>query len=133
MDEKLFTQEELDKIIAERIGRERKKFEQQAADQPAGESENEEIDYKTKLEELRAERAELENQIVTSKKQNALVLAGYSLEQSTKYHQFLTGSTDEEIAASIEKLKSDVPPKGHSQGADVSYHGKPKSIWNPWR
>lgn len=59
MDEKLFTQEELDKIIAERIGRERKKLEQQAADQPAAEPEKEEIDYKSKLEELRAETAEL--------------------------------------------------------------------------
>ena len=131
MDEKLFTQEELDKIIADRIGRERKKLDQQVTNEP--EDIEDEIDYKAKLEELRAETAELVKQRDTTKKQHALVLAGYSIEQSTKYYQFLTGSTDEEIKASIEKLKSDVPPKGHSKGADVSFHGKPKSVWNPWR
>ncbi len=131
----MFTQEELNKIIAESLERERKKIQEERSlakeEVPPNEGE---IDYKAKLEESRAEEAELLKKIDTMKKQNALVLAGYSIEQSTKYYQFVTGSTDEEIAASIENLKQDVKPKGHSKGVDPYHHGKQKkSIWNPWR
>lgn len=56
------------------------------------------------LEKLRAERLDV-------KKEALLTKAGYDEAQVTRFKKFLIGTTDEELAANVDELKQDVPPK----------------------
>lgn len=111
------TQEQLDAIIEGRLERERKKqAEKLAAEKQEAErkrlAENEEFktlaeQYKAELEKIKEDARKSE---INSKRTTLLMKAGYNEEQIARYGKFVEGETDEEMEASVELLKKDVPP-----------------------
>lgn len=96
---KLLTQEEVERILKERLERERKKY----ADYPTLKKKAEE--YEAKLEELEKmlleRETELESVRLEAKKRDAVLRAGLPLELADR----VLGTTDEEIAQDVERLK----------------------------
>lgn len=82
----------------------------------------EQNEFKTLYEQAQAKIAEIESQANAVKREstvtNLLVNAGYHGEQLERVRKYITGDTDEEISASLEELKKDIPPK--SSGVDPS-------------
>lgn len=115
-----FTQEELDAIIADRLARERKKQEEkekQLRDEAERKRLEENEEYKElakklqeQLEEKERAIAEQKEAVLKAKKETALSKAGYSAEQIKLLTKLVEGESDEEIEASIDTLKSTVPP-----------------------
>ena len=83
-----------------------------------------EVDYEEKYLEVKRELDELTAEVTGASKKNALKQAGYTDEQVEKYLGFVTGSTAEEISASIAELKRDIPVKSSNNK---------NTKWNPWR
>ena len=96
---KTFTQEELDRILAERLARDRKKREEEA--------EAKRLEEEGKYKEL---YEATQKQLVATKKAELLKDAGYTKEQADLFVNLVTGETDEELTASVEKLKEANPP-----------------------
>lgn len=67
--------------------------------------------YKELAETYKAELEAQKADAFNAKKEALLVKAGYTDEQVTRYVRFLSGDTPEEIQASLDELKADVPPK----------------------
>lgn len=113
--EKTFTQAELDGIVKDRLKREkeqREKAENEARQKEEGK-------YKELLEarekELDELRAEAKTSKLAAKKTELLSGAGYAPEQLEFARKNLDGETDEELAASLEALKSVFEPKTTEQ------------------
>lgn len=108
---KTFTQEELDQIITERLAREKKKRED-AVKEAEAEAERkrleEEGEYKKLYESL---QAQFEAEKQKTKKESLLTKAGYKAEQVELFVNLLEGETDEELEASLERLKAATPPE----------------------
>lgn len=96
---KTFTQEELDRIIADRLARERKKQKEKA--------EQERLKEEGKYKEL---YEKTQQALIATKKAALLKDAGYTEEQVELFTNLLQGETDEELTASLEKLKAANPP-----------------------
>lgn len=111
-----FTQAQLDAIISDRLKREREKRE---ADEKAARDEaerkrlEENNEFKGLADQYKAELEKLKEDARKAKKQALLVKAGYNDEQIERYSKFVDGTTDEELTASVELLKADVPPKAN--------------------
>lgn len=121
IEPKTFTQDQLDAIIADRLTRERKK-QDEAAQKLRDEAEQTRLKENGEYKELADKRqeqvdllqAQLDAQaadVLKAKKEALLVKAGYADEQVEKLSKYVEGATDEELAASIDALKADVPPK----------------------
>jgi hypothetical protein len=118
---KTFTQEELDRIIADRLARERKKQadeEQRIRDEEERKRLEEEGEYKEladkrqkEIERLQAIVDEQKTERINAKKETALIQAGYSAEQVELLSKTLTGETDEELAEEVKKLTDTIPTK----------------------
>lgn len=122
-DSKTFTQEELDRIIAERLAREQKKREDAVkAAEAKAESDRlvEEGKYKELAEKLQAQLAEKETALLATKKTTLLKDAGYSEEQAKLFTSLLQGETDDELTTSLELLKAANPPQAKKEYADPS-------------
>lgn len=112
---KLFTQEDVERIIKERLARERRKAEEKA-EQARKEAELKALEeqqkykelYETLLQDLQAEK----QHALQVKKEALLAQAGYTQEQIERYAKYLEGETEEELQTALETLKQDVPPKG---------------------
>lgn len=119
-EEKTFTQEELDAIISDRLARERKKQdekEQKLRDEAERKRLEEQGEFKEladkRQEEIDRLQALLDSQkadALKAKKEAALVSAGYSEEQVGLLTKLVEGETEEEIKASLDLLKTTVPP-----------------------
>jgi hypothetical protein len=113
--DKTFTQEEVDKMIKERLVREKRKADEKA-EEARKEAEKKALieneKYKELYETLQQDLAEQKALALTAKRDSLLAQAGYSPEQISKYAKFVDGTNDEELLASIEELKVDLPPKG---------------------
>jgi hypothetical protein len=111
---KTFTQEEVDKLIKERLVREKRKADEKA-EEARKEAEKKALieneKYKELYETLQQDLAEQKALALTAKRDSLLAQAGYTPEQITKYAKFVEGTNDEELLASIEELKVDLPPK----------------------
>jgi hypothetical protein len=115
---KVFTQEELDEIVKQRIAREKKKAEE-AAEQARLEAErkqaeqNEEYQklYETERQAHEKLQAQLRTAEIEAKKTDKLVAAGYAGEALAKAKRFISGESDEELDAAIEDFKAVAPPK----------------------
>lgn len=108
-----FTQDELDAIIADRLLRERKKQadkEQELRDEAERKRLAENEEYKELADKLQAQLDAQQADVLKVKKEGALTSAGYSEEQVGLLTKLVDGETDEEIKASIDVLKSTVPP-----------------------
>jgi hypothetical protein len=106
-----FTEEEVNRIVKDRLKREkeaREKAEEEARKREEGK-------YKELLEEREREleklRKEAQDAKLDAKKTDLLSGAGYAPEQLAFARKNLEGETDEELAASLESLKAVFPPK----------------------
>lgn len=113
--QKLFTQEDVERIIKERLARERRKAEEKA-EQARKEAERKALEeqqkykelYEALLQDLQAEK----QHALQAKKEALLAQAGYTQEQIERYAKYLEGETEEELQTALETLKQDIPPKG---------------------
>lgn len=113
-ESKTFTQEDIDRIVKDRLERERKKREE-ALEEERKKSERERLLEQEKYKDLyESLQKDLEAQRATAlraKKESLLVKAGYTEEQAQRYLKFIDGETDDELNASLDALKADIPPK----------------------
>jgi hypothetical protein len=122
---KTFTQAELEEIVKKRLERERRKAEElltqqrEEADRKKLEEQNE---FKSLYEKTQAELEQIRKDAEVAKleatKTNLLVSAGYTGEQLERVRKYVVGTNDEELTASLEELKQDIPPK--AGGVDPS-------------
>lgn len=123
---KTFTQEELDRIIKERLERERKKAEEKA-EQKRKEIEREALEeqgkYKEMYEAIQKDLDAQKAQVLEARKETLLLGAGYKPEQVDRYKKYLTGESDDDLKEALETLKADIPPTGTSGGVDPATAG----------
>ncbi|MED4172570.1 hypothetical protein P4631_08995 [Halalkalibacterium halodurans] len=119
-------QAEVNRIIQDRLERERKRREEEL-EQKRLEEENEfkELYEKTKkkLEEIKAERAEEKRNSIIEKKLRA---AGYKEDQIDRLSKYVEGEDESEISASIKQLTEDIPPKSDPADPSAGPSGKHK-------
>lgn len=123
--EKRFTQADIDRIVKERIDRERKKADEAIAKERE-EAERKKLEeanefkslYEKAQADLEAVRKEAEQTKLESLKTNLLANAGYTGEQLERVRKYIVGANEDEIKTSLEELKQDIPPK--SGGVDPS-------------
>lgn len=128
--EKRFSQADIDRIVKERLERERKKTEEALAKEreEAKRKELEEAnEFKSLYEETKTEleRLRTEAQTVTLEKAKTdlLVQAGYTGEQLDRVRKYLQGTDEASLKASLDEVKADIPPK--SVGVDPSAGNTP--------
>lgn len=113
--EKTFTQEDLERILKERLAQAKRKADEKA-EEARKEAERKALEeqgkYKEMYEQLQKDLEVEKQNALATKKQALLVTEGYTKEQAEKYIKFIDGATDEELAESIKAFKEDVPPKG---------------------
>lgn len=114
------TQEQFDKIIADRLDRERKKQEDEKQKE-RDEAERKRLEENEEYKELSSKKQEEIDRLqgiidqqktdsIEEKKTTALSQAGYSDAQIELLRNTTVGETEEEIKQSVESLKSVVPP-----------------------
>jgi hypothetical protein len=114
----VFTQEQVDTIIKQRLARAEKKAEE-AAEKARQEAERKQAEeneeYQKLYESEKRAHADLQARLkaaeVEALKTDKLVAAGYSGEALTKAKRFISGETDEELDAAIDDFKAIAPPK----------------------
>lgn len=113
-EEPRFTQEDVNRILDERLKRERRKREE-ALERERQEAEKKRLEeqqqYKELYENLKAEIAEKEKKALEASKRAFMAQAGYTEEQINRYAKFVVGNSEEEIKEALEALKADIPPK----------------------
>lgn len=117
-EEPKFTQADLERIVGERLAREKAKTQKQIDDAKA-EAERikleEANEYKALYEAEKARVAQIEAQAqverLNTKKQSLLLEAGYPADKITDLLDFVTGEDEETVKASVDKLIRVAPPK----------------------
>lgn len=108
-----FTQEDIDRIVKERLAREQKKREE-AIEKEREEAERKRLEEEQKYKELyEAMKSDLEAQRTTAlqaKKETLLVKAGYSDEQAVTLSKLLEGEDDSALSESLDGVKKLFPP-----------------------
>jgi len=128
MEEKLFTQDEVNAIVQERIAREKRK----QLDVPEVELPEGVTDYKAQYEDYQAQYIDL-------LKKTKLLDAGVEFHKLDEAVKFLPGDTEEEIDANVrilvpglaaEFLRDEFKKDKPKPYADPSQ--KARSVWNPF-
>lgn len=118
-----FTQADIDRILKERLEREKRKRDE-ALEAERKESERKRLEEEQKYKELyEGLQKDLEAQRATAlqaKKESLLVKAGYSDEQATTLSKLLEGENDDDLATSLENVKTLFPPKKEKEYGDPS-------------
>lgn len=118
--EKLFTQADIEKIIGERLVRERKQAQEKADKERLLEDEK----YKDLYEKSEQEKADLlsqvENEKIDRKKTELIVAAGYDPKQFDFIRSILHGNDEAELIAALDVVKENVPPVSDPGYADPS-------------
>lgn len=112
-----YTQADIDRIVGERLAREKAKAEKAVEDAKA-EAERkrleEEAEFKTLYEQSQARIAEIEAQAkaseLSAKKQALLLEAGYPADKLADVTDYITGEDEESLKESIERFKVVAPP-----------------------
>jgi hypothetical protein len=112
----LYTQEDVDRILEERLEQARRKQEKEKL------KENEQ--YKELAEQLQSELDEIKKAALNAKKESLLAKAGYTEDQIAKYAKYVEGETDEELEQSVEDLLKDIPPRTKTYADPHVYNGK---------
>lgn len=130
--EKTFTQADLDRIVTERLARERKKFEDEktAAQEEAERKQREQNEeYKTLYESAQTELDRVRNDAKTAElgalKTRLILAAGYGADQLDRVSKYVTGEDEDAIKASIDEVKADMPPKAIGVDPNPNNGGKP--------
>lgn len=107
-------QAQVDAIVADRLAREkRKQSEAEEAVRIAAEEKAliESGKYKDLAEARAKELERLHAERLDAKREALLLKAGYDAAQVERYKKFLVGKTDEELEATVDGLKEDIPPR----------------------
>lgn len=119
-----FTQEDLDRIVKERLARAKQKADEEA-ERKRLEEENK---FKELYDKTKADLDEIQTQLkqreVKDAQTAAILAAGYTAEQVEGVRRFLTGETADEFTAGIEEAKKFIPVG--VQGADPSPGNPPR-------
>lgn len=112
VDDKRFTQSDIDRIVQERLARERKQQEEKEEALRKEEErkrleENEE--YKELAKSLQEQLDKQKETTINTQKESLLTQAGYSTEQVALLKDTVQGETADEIKESVEKLKAVIP------------------------
>lgn len=113
-EDKTFTQADIDKIVTERLARERKKHEEskQAAEAEAERKRLEEAEeYKQLAETYKSELETIKGDALVARKDAALSKAGYTDEQIELLRNTVNGETNEEILEAVKALQNVIAPK----------------------
>lgn len=121
--DKRFTQADLDRIVKERIERERKKADEKLAkerEEAERKKLEEQNEFKSLYEKAQAEIDRIQREAEATKLDalttKLLVDAGYIGEQLERVRKYVIGANEDEIKASLDEVKQDIPPQ--AQGAD---------------
>jgi hypothetical protein len=116
-DEKLFTQEEINEIIQDRLARAKRKHEEE-------------------LEKIREELPEGARDYKKEYHENLrkikLIDVGFSFNEADRYAKYITAEEPEQIEQEANLLAEDVLP-GKKQQQDYADPGQKKSVWNPFK
>lgn len=102
-EEPKFTQADLDRIVKERLAREKRKAEEEAEKR----RKEEEGEYKELYETSQKEFAEFKRKNTV---ETLMLKAGYTEEQVGRYAKFVDGDEESDIKASLDVLIEDIPP-----------------------
>ena len=109
-EEKKFSQADVERMIGERLARDRKKREEEAEQQRLLDEQK----YKELYEQSQAKQAELETQIRQAEldrtKTELVVGAGYAPEKVEFIKSILHGDDTESLTAALDVLKANFPP-----------------------
>jgi hypothetical protein len=112
-DDRKFTQDDIDRIVRERLEREKRKRDE-ALKQQQEEAERKRLEEEQKYKELYEKlQQDLEAQKATAlqvRKESMLAQAGYSEEQSKTLVKLIEGEDDDTLKASLESVKALFPP-----------------------
>lgn len=129
---KTFTQADVDRIVKERLEREKKKREeaiQKERDEAERKRLEEQGEYKELAEKLQAQLDAYKEDALKAKKEALLVKAGYSDKQVGVVYKLLEGETDEELEASLAEVVEAVTPESKAKKyADPSAGNGKKSV-----
>lgn len=113
-----YTQADIDRIVGERLAREKQKADkaiQDAKDEAERQKLAEEGKFKALYEAEKQTRENLEQERQTERlhttKQSLLLEAGYTADKLADLLDFVTGEDEEGVKASVEKLVRVAPPK----------------------
>ena len=119
-----YTQADIDRIVGERLAREKSKAEKAIADAKA-EAERKKLEeaneYKALYEAEKAAREqeaqERQAERLETQKKSLLLEAGYSTDALADLLELVTGDSDETVKASVERLVRIAPPKNPADPA----------------
>lgn len=125
-----YTQADIDRIVGERLAREKAKAEKAIADAKA-EAERKQLEEQNEFkalyeaEKAAREQAERERQAerLQATKQSLLLNAGYTADKLPDLLDFVIGDDEEAVKASVEKLVKVAPPKAAPVDPAVSGGG----------
>ena len=112
-----YTQADIDRIVGERLAREKQKADK-AIEEAKAEAERKRLEesneFKALYEAEKASREQIELQMrnneLHAKKQSLLLEAGYPADKLADVLGFITGDDEETVKASVERFKSVAPP-----------------------
>jgi hypothetical protein len=120
-DDKKFTQDDIDRIVRERLEREKRKRDE-ALEKQKEEAERkrleEEQKYKELYEKLQGDLETQRKEALQVRKESLLAQAGYSEEQAKTLVKLVEGEDDEALKASLENVKTLFPPKKEKEYGD---------------
>lgn len=133
-EEKTYTQADIDRIVGERLAREKAKSQKQIEDAKA-EAERKKLEeanefkalYEAEKERVAKIEAEVAAERLSAKKQRLLIEAGYASDKLPDLYELVTGKDEEEVKASIERLVRVAPPKAAPVDPSVSGGGRTNS------
>lgn len=119
-----YTQADIDRIVGERLAREKAKAEKAIADAKA-EAERKKLEEANEFKALyEAEKAAREQEAqerqaerLETQKKSLLLEAGYSADALADLLELVTGDSDETVKASVERLVRIAPPKNPADPA----------------
>lgn len=124
-EEPKFTQTDIDRIVQERLDRERRKQEREREKENQRKKE-EDGEFKELYEETKGQLEAIREEALNVKKESLLAKAGYDDEQVQRYKKYLDGESDEDLQTALDDLKADIPPK--RQYADPSAGNDQKKV-----
>ncbi|UOQ48128.1 hypothetical protein MUN88_19105 [Gracilibacillus caseinilyticus] len=147
-EEVLLNQEEVNEVVKKRLDREKRKYREEVEalkariaelegegnpeEEETPEEEPEASDEQT--EDKNDEQAEYKAKYLNALKQAKLLDAGFSFDQISKYEQYVTGESSEEIERQALELSQEVQSHNTS-GKGYADPGatEKKGVWNPFQ
>lgn len=114
-----FTQADLDRIVQERLDRDRRKREAEAEKK----RQEEQGEFKELYDNVRKEFAEYKRDTLID---TLMLESGYEKDQVERYKKFIEGEEESDIKESLNALIEDIPPKKKETTEPGAYPGRTK-------